>query len=273
MDSFARLAVLGAGNMGSSIIKGLIAQRYPSEKLIAADINEKSLINLQQAVAIDTTTDMQQAAHQADIILLVVKPQHLQKLCETIHTACQDKLVISVAAGVTTASIAGWLKVPAAIIRAMPNTPALIGAGATAIYATASATSHQIAQAKSIMEAVGMVVEVNDENLIDAVTAVSGSGPAYFFQMMYSMQQAGQALGLDEAIAKQLTVQTALGAALLAQQSTDSLLTLQKQVTSPGGTTESALTVLENNNLPQLYAEALQAAYKRSKQIAKEMGA
>lgn len=270
------IAVIGAGNMGKSLIGGLIQDGHPSQQLWVSDINQDQLAAIQQAFPIHTTASNTEAAQAADVVIFAIKPQLFAAVATGLVTVLQARkpLVISIAAGIRETSIAHWLSGPAplAIVRAMPNTPALIGCGATAMYANSSVTPEQHNMAESIMRAVGVVVWVKHEALMDTVTALSGSGPAYFFLMMEALQQAAQQLGLPEETAHLLTLQTALGAARMGIESGVGLADLRRHVTSPGGTTEKAISVLEENNIRGLFKKALQAAKLRSEELASLLG-
>lgn len=268
------IAIIGAGNMGSSLIGGLIQHGHSPNNLIATDQSHERLAELATTFNIRTATDNQTAAEIADVIIFAIKPQVFSAVATPLCKTVQHKkpLIISIAAGVRESSIQKWLGGELAIVRAMPNTPALIGCGATGMFANKQVSMEQLELAKSILEAVGIVVTVDSESLIDTVTAVSGSGPAYFFLVMEAMQHAAEELGLPKEVAKQLTLQTGLGAARMAIESKDSLQQLRKNVTSPGGTTEKALSVLEQNNLRDIFKQALHAAKIRSEELATLMG-
>lgn len=267
------IAILGTGNMGSSLISGLIKNGHPADKLWAADTSEEKLLHLQQAFSIHTSSNNVKAAEVADIVVFAVKPQVFASVAMGLTPVLQSRhsLIISIAAGVREASIEHWLGHKTAIVRAMPNTAALIGCGATALFANAHVTEEQRNVAESILRAVGVVVWLPDEVLMDTVTALSGSGPAYFFLVMEALQQAAEQLGLAKETARLLTLQTALGAARMAIESGQSLAELRHNVTSPGGTTEKALSVLEENNIRDLFKQALLAAKLRSEELAELM--
>lgn len=268
------IAVIGAGNMGSSLIGGLIQDGHPSQHIWASDADEEKLAYLKQRFHIHTTPHNITAAEAADVLILAIKPQYFatvaHELAKTIQTL--KPLVISIAAGIRIASIEHWLGDQLPIVRTMPNTPAMIGCGATALFANAKTNEDQRNLAESILRAVGITVWLNDEQLMDAVTALSGSGPAYFFLMMEAMQEAGEVLGLPPETARLLTLQTALGSARMAMESSSSLVELRHQVTSPGGTTEKAVSVLEENNIRALFSKALGAAKLRSEELASILG-
>ncbi len=264
------IALIGAGNMGNSLISGLIHNGHPADKLWAADVSKEKLDQLQQTFSIHTTTHNVKAAEAADIIVFAVKPQLFANVAMELANVVQKNkpLILSIAAGVRESSISGWLGDKTAIVRAMPNTPALIGCGATSLFANAYVTDEQRRLAESILRSVGVAIWLLEEKWMDIVTALSGSGPAYFFLMMESLQQAAEQLGLPDETARLLTLQTALGAAKMAIESGKSLVELRHNVTSPGGTTEKAVSVLEANNIRGLFKEALLAAKLRSEELA-----
>lgn len=267
------ITVIGAGNMGSSLIGGLINSGHPSNKLIACDLNEDKLAEWQKN-GINTSKDYLEAAKLADIIVLAIKPRDIAATACALARVIQDKkpLVLSIAAGIREASLEHCLGKGIAIVRAMPNTPALIGCGAAAMHANNHVSEEQHNQAESIMRSVGIAIWLPEEAQMDAVTALSGSGPAYFFLMMEAMQQAAEDLGLPSETARLLTLQTALGAARMAIESGESLAKLRKDVTSPGGTTEKALAIFEENNIRDIYHQALSGAKQRSEELAEIMG-
>lgn len=267
------IAFIGAGNMASSIIGGLIAKGFQPGSIIASDPSPESLTALSKIAPVKTCSDNQKAVGKADIVVLAVKPQAMKTVLEDLATAAQSKkpLIISIAAGIEATSIDRWLGGDMAIVRCMPNTPALVQSGATALYANDNVTEQQRHLADQILRAVGIALWVVDESTLDAVTAVSGSGPAYFFLLMEAMQNAGVQLGLSADAAKQLTLQTALGAAQMAIGSDVDAAELRRRVTSPNGTTESAIRVFEEGGFRQLCAQALAAARDRSVALAREL--
>ncbi|OAI46698.1 pyrroline-5-carboxylate reductase, partial [Gammaproteobacteria bacterium SCGC AG-212-F23] len=266
----ANITILGAGNMGASLLGGLIADQFPADKIWIADPAEEKLAVLQKNFLVHTAKDNKNAVKDTEIIILAVKPQMMATVVQEIAPIVQSKkpLVISIAAGVRVQTIQTWLGGNIPIVRVMPNTPALLGCGASGLFANAFVNETQHDQAESILRAVGITVWLQDENLMDAVTAVSGSGPAYFFLVMESLQHAAEALGLSKDVARLLTLQTALGAARMALESNHSIAELRKQVTSPGGTTEQALRILEEKNVREIFMQAVNAAAKRSKELA-----
>lgn len=267
------IAIIGAGNMGSSLLGGLIASGHPAHQLWACDTNAEKLTALHQQWGVNTTTDNKEAAKAADILVLAIKPQLLKEVMTELTPIIQTRkpLILSIAAGIRESSIHDWLGASIAIVRAMPNTPALIRSGATALWANPYVSHEQQNMAESIMRSVGITIWLSDESLMDTVTALSGSGPAYFFLMMESLQQAAEQLGLSNETARLLTLQTALGAARMAIESGKPLDELRQNVTSPGGTTEKAISVLEENNIRGIYQRALSAAKTRSEELAEIM--
>jgi pyrroline-5-carboxylate reductase len=266
----ATIAIIGSGNMGASLIGGLIADGYPADKIWVTDPAIERLKQIEHQFGVHTTTQNHAAVKHADVVIFSIKPQIFASVAKDLAEAIQQKkpLVMSVAAGIRETTIQQWLGGNIAIVRSMPNTPALIGCGAAALFANAYVSHSERDIAESILRAVGLVVWLDNEKLMDAVTALSGSGPAYFFMVMEAMQQAAEALGLPKEIARLLTLQTGFGASRMALESEASISDLRKQVTSPGGTTEAALQVLEQENLRGIFANALNAAAHRSEELA-----
>ena len=274
MTTQPTISFIGAGNMASSIIGGLINQGFSGDHIYASDPTTAHLESLQSRYGIHTLSDNHQAILNADIVVLCVKPQILQAVCTEIADAIKQKqpLVISIAAGIEISHISQWLDSTPAIVRCMPNTPALIGQGATGLYANAQVTEAQKEQANRIFSAVGITEWVADESLLHGVTAISGSGPAYFFMIMEAMEAAAVKTGLSADTAHQLTVQTILGAAEMAKKSELEPAQLKKNVMSPGGTTERAIQAFETGGLNELFQTAIEAAFERSKEMAKSLG-
>lgn len=268
------LAFIGCGNMAASLINGLIADGYDSKKITASDPDSEKLTHLSNRLGINTTTDNIEAVEFADVLVLAVKPQMLEQVALGIAPAVQKRqpLIISIAAGVLEKDIENWLGGNVALVRTMPNTPAMIQVGATVLHANSKVTGDQKDRAESILRAVGLTQWVESESLLDAVTALSGSGPAYFFLVMEAMESAAVELGLPEETAHLLTLQTALGASRMAMESSDTPATLREKVTSPGGTTEAALNKLEDGGLRDLFFQALTQARERSIELSKLLG-
>lgn len=268
------LSFIGGGNMARSLIGGLIADGWPAVRLRVADTNPEQCKTLASRFGIATATDNLAAVQSADVLLLAVKPQVMREVAQNIAAAVQARrpLVISIAAGIRTTDLDRWLGGDCAIVRCMPNTPAMVQSGATGLFATAQVAMAQRDLAESILRAVGLTLWLDDEGQMDAVTALSGSGPAYFFLIMEALQAAGIQLGLPADTARLLTLQTALGAAKMALESDEDAGNLRQRVTSPGGTTERALQVMEAGNLRDLMQKALTAARDRSRELADQLG-
>jgi pyrroline-5-carboxylate reductase len=267
-----KIGFIGGGNMAEAMIKGIIAAKaYPPENVFVSDIRTQRLEYLAGEYHIKTAADNMSLAAEMDILVLSVKPQNMAEVLAGIKDSLnRDALIISIAAGIRTEKISGVFgQMP--IVRVMPNTPALIGQGASALYANVLAKP-LLRKAETIFASVGLAVFVEDEDLIDAVTAVSGSGPAYYFLLMEEMTKAATALGLEEGVAAELVLQTAKGAALLAKEAQkrgETPAQLRKKVTSPGGTTEAALKVFAEGGFGPLVEVALKRACERSKGLSK----
>ena len=268
-----KIGFIGGGNMARSLIGGLVSAGYPAEALSVADPNESIRAALATDFGVNATADNQQIMDQCDVVVLAVKPQVMQEVTSALRVGQnKEPLFLSVAAGIRTASITHWLGIKAAIVRAMPNTPALVQSGATGLFANPHVSPKQHDLAESIMRAAGLVQWVEDEALMDAVTALSGSGPAYLFLMMEAMEKAAQKLGLPAETARLLTVQTAFGAAKLALEIEEDPALLRENVTSPGGTTERAIQVLRQEGFEDMFYKALSAARDRARELADELG-
>lgn len=268
------IAFIGGGNMAASLIGGLIADGYAADSIWVSDPDAEKLGALRERFFIHTTQSNLEAAGRGAVWLLAVKPQMMRQVAaELAPLALQTRpLVISIAAGIRSADLDRWLGGGHAIARAMPNTPALVQCGASALYANAIANDAQKSAAESILRAVGVTVWLEDETLMDAVTALSGSGPAYFFLVMEALEEAGVKLGLTRDSARLLTLETAFGAAKIALESNESSAGLRARVTSRGGTTEQAIKVLEQGRLRELFEAALKAARARSVELAQQLG-
>ena len=273
MDTL-EIAFIGAGNMASSIIGGLVEAGHAPAQIRAADPFPASLEKLAEIAPVRLCADNAEAATGADVVILAVKPQVMAEATASIADAVSTggALVISIAAGVTLASLQSRLGQQTAIVRCMPNTPALLQAGASALHAADTVSEAQREQAQYILSAVGTTCWVPNEPALDAVTALSGSGPAYFFLFMESMIDAGCELGLDRSVATQLALQTALGSARMAIESDVDLVELRRRVTSPGGTTERAIASFEQDGLRGVVARAMQDAADRAEEMSREMG-
>jgi len=267
----ATMAFLGTGNMCGSIIGGLIAEGYNPADITATRRSEERLQALKDELGIQTSTDNIAAVANHDVIILGVKPQMMKELCDQIKDQVQisKPLVISVAAGLTAETLERWLGGNVALVRTMPNTPSLVRCGAAGLYANAAVSQEQKAVAEKMLQAVGIALWVDEEAQIEAVTGVSGSGPAYFFLMMEAMQKAGEDVGLSPEVSRQLTLQTALGAARMASESDVDAAELRRRVTSPGGTTEQAIKTFNEGGIHDLFAKAVKASSDRGKELSK----
>jgi len=258
--------------MASSLISGLIASGHSPKHLWVSDINPDSLKALAENLNVNTTESNDAVINEVDVIVLAVKPQILGSVAKSAAPLIQQKksLVVSIAAGISQKSLSQWLGSDTAIVRCMPNTPALVLTGATALHANAKVSAEQHNLAENIMRSVGIALWVKDESELDAVTAVSGSGPAYYFLLMEAMEKAALELGLTEVTARLLVQQTALGAAKIALESSESPEQLRKRVTSPGGTTQRAIETFEQGGITELVSKALHAARDRSIEMSKQ---
>lgn len=266
----ARIAFIGAGNMAASLVGGLLARGYSADRITLADVSAERLQLLATQHGVAVTESNPDAAGNADVIVLAVKPQQMAAAAAELAPVVRARqpLIVSIAAGITIANIQGWLGADTAVVRCMPNTPALVQAGATGMFASSGVSTAQRALAQQLLDAVGIALWLDSEEQLDAVTALSGSGPAYFFLVMEAMIAAGRAMGLDEKMAHQLTLQTALGAAQMAVTSGEDPAELRRRVTSPGGTTLAALNVFEAAQLRDIFLKALLAARDRSRELA-----
>ena len=269
-----KISFIGGGNMATSLIGGLIANQFPAHNITVAEPDQSKLDQLHQQFNIQTYTSNQQAVEQTDVILLAVKPQIMQTVCKDLAASIKQSqpLVISIAAGIRSTDIDRWLGKDCSIVRCMPNTPSLIQCGATGLFANQQVTDEQKQLAEQILSAAGLTLWVEDETLLDAVTAVSGSGPAYFFLLIEAMQKAGQQLGLDVNTAQRLSLQTALGAARMANEGNDDPAELRQKVTSKGGTTEAAINSFLSNGFEELVTNALTSARDRATELADILG-
>jgi pyrroline-5-carboxylate reductase len=266
------IAFIGGGNMARSLVGGLVQKGCRAGDITVADPDPKQLEILQQQFAVQVTADNREAAAAGEVLLFAVKPQVFRNtvlpLAELVKR--RQPLVISIAAGIGESDIRRWLGGRAAVVRVMPNTPALVGAGAAVLFANADVTPTQRTVAQTLLEAVGLALWIEDEALMDAVTAVSASGPAYFFLFMELMEATARELQLPADVARRLVLQTAYGAARMALATGEDVAVLRRQVTSPGGTTAAALKVFEAEGLGTLVMHALTAARDRGRELARE---
>ena len=269
-----RIAFIGGGNMARSLVGGLVAKGCKPGRISVSDPSAEQRALIAKRFPVRMSADGPAAVQDADVVVFAVKPQMMKSAAESVAAAVQGRksLVLSIAAGIAAPDLERWLGGGLAIVRAMPNTPALLGAGAAALWANPRVSAAQRATAQALLEAVGTTLWIEDESLMDAVTALSGSGPAYLFLLMELMEEAGVGLGLPPEAARRLTLQTAYGAARMALESGETPASLRKQVTSPGGTTAAALQVFEEGKLQAMVERALSAARNRGRQLSQEFG-
>ena len=271
MTKTYRIGFIGAGNMASAIVGGLIRNGLSPSQLYLSDPNETTLEQIANQWAVNTTSSNLASVTPSDVIILAVKPQVMDKVCESISTAdLQNKLIISIAAGITLDNLTQWLKQPNQVpmVRAMPNTPALVNEGATGFFSNSAVDEDQKQITNELFSSIGLCVEVAAEADIDAVTAISGSGPAYFFYLMEAMIEAGENIGLAPDVAQRLALQTAKGAATLALKESAEPKELRRRVTSPGGTTEAAINTFENQGVKQSIQAGIIAARQKAIELA-----
>ncbi|MDX8412337.1 MAG: pyrroline-5-carboxylate reductase [Mariprofundaceae bacterium] len=263
-----KIGFIGGGNMAEALIAGLTRAGHPAERIFVTDLQSARLDHLQESYGIQAENDAAAVAGMADVLVLAVKPQHMQQavsdVAEHIKTTAT---LVSIAAGVAVDSIRQWLKAPVCVVRVMPNTPCLLGCGMAVLYADANVAQSHRQNAEYVLAATGETSWVGDEQQMHAVTAISGSGPAYFFLLAEIMQGTAEALGLDAALAAKLVRQTALGAGRMMVESGIDVATLRQQVTSPGGTTHAALDCMHDCGLTDSVRRGIQAAAQRSKEL------
>ena len=272
MQSNVKIGFIGGGNMAGALISGLVKQVDDAKQLLVVDLNEESLQRLPSQFGVATAQQIDQRLAEMDVIVFAVKPQQMHAVVMAVQPFVREQLLLSVAAGIRACDMARWLGGYQKIVRAMPNTPAMIGQGMSGLFALDAVSTSEKNAAQAIMQAVGQTLWVENESLIDAVTAVSGSGPAYVFYFIEALQQAGIALGLSEAQAKQMALATFNGAAQLAQQSEEPIHILRERVTSKGGTTYAALTSMEADGVANAIVRAVHAAANRGKELGEEFG-
>jgi pyrroline-5-carboxylate reductase len=265
-----KIAFVGAGNMAESLISGLVSNGYQPDLISASDLSSEKLSSLHACYGVHISENNHKAITGADVVIFAVKPQALAAVIEELAFDLQDlqPLIISIAAGARVHYISHCLGKELSVVRCMPNLPALLQSGAIALFANAQVSAFQRDLAESIMRSVGVTVWLDDEKYMDTVTALSGSGPAYFFFIMEAFEQEAVAQGLSKEIAHLLTVQTALGASRMALESKEALSVLRERVTSPGGTTEQALKVFTDSKLREILARGMHAAKERSAELA-----
>jgi pyrroline-5-carboxylate reductase len=272
MQQDLKISFIGGGNMATALIGGLAGKLTDGANIHVVDVNADALQRLQQQFGVTTAQTIDQTLATSDVIVLAVKPQQMKDVIAQLAPHVKTQLVLSIAAGIRAVDLSRWLGGHAAIVRTMPNTPALIGQGITGMVALPGVSNAQREAADAILRAVGATAWLDDEALIDPVTAVSGSGPAYVFYFIEAMQQAAVEMGLSLEQGTQLAIATFVGASQLAAQSSEPVSVLRERVTSKGGTTYAALTSMEQSGVKQAIIRALQAAAARGKDLGEEFG-
>jgi pyrroline-5-carboxylate reductase len=269
-----RIAFIGGGHMTTSLVGGLVRRGTPADSLRVSDPVPAQLERLARQFGVHVSADNRDAVADADIVVLAVKPQDMEQAARGVahDVARRRRVVITIAAGIRLADLSRWLGAAIPLVRAMPNRPALIGAGITALYAGAEVTAEDRAAVEDVLSATGETVWLEEESQMDVVTAVSGSGPAYFFLLIEALEAAGVEFGLPKETARRLAVATAKGAGRMAAESGEAPAVLREQVTSKGGTTAAALEVLEEKAVRAIFHHAVAAATRRSAQLAEQFG-
>ena len=265
-----RIAFLGGGNMATALIGGLVARGTDARSIAVVEVSAAARERLGARYPVHVATAPDAAVQRAEVLVLAVKPQDARAALASV--SLDRQLVISIAAGLTLDALSRWLGGHRKLVRCMPNTPALIGAGIAALYALPEVNAEERSRAQSILAAVGEVVWVSEERLLDPVTAVSGSGPAYVFWFIEQLAESAARLGLPADVSRKLALHTVLGAAKLAASSGEPPAALRKNVTSKGGTTEAALKVFDDEKLAERFARALEAASRRASELGAELG-
>lgn len=267
-----KITFIGGGNMATALIGGLLAKGFAAADVFVVDVSADSRSRLEQSFALRTAESIDAAALACDVLVLAVKPQQARAVASALAPLLERQLVVSIAAGIRIPDLSRWLGGHARIVRAMPNTPALIGAGITGLYAPPAVLQPERDSAERVLAAVGQTLWVSDEAQIDGVTAISGSGPAYVFLLIEAMQQAAAELGFSADEARLLSVATAQGAAQLAAQSPEPASVLRERVTSKGGTTAAALAVMAERGVREAIAAGALAAAARSRELGVQLG-
>lgn len=266
------IGFIGAGNMPQSIIGGMVKGGYPADKIIASNPSRPKLDKLESECGIATTQDNHEVIAKADVIVLSVKPQLMSDVCADLKNNCEginEKLFVTIAAGIRIEKYKQYLGDSTTMIRVMPNTPSLVGEGVSGLVADSSATDADKDFITQVFDYVGLTIWMNEEDKIDVLGAVAGSGPAYFFEFMHGLQQAAESLGFPADKARAMVQQTALGAAKMASDSDLSLVELRKQVTSKGGSTAKGVEVYQESKLDEISDKAVRAAVARNQEMAK----
>ncbi|MDX1589090.1 MAG: pyrroline-5-carboxylate reductase [Oleiphilaceae bacterium] len=267
------LSFIGAGNMARAMIGGLLANGHPADRIWVSAPEDSHLQAMGRDFGVFYTTDNRYCAEQGDVLVMAVKPNIMAEVCRDVVSVVQNTrpLVVSIAAGLDTATLGRWLGGGVPLVRCMPNTPSLVGQGASALFATPEVSEAQQEQVSTLFEGIGMTLWLEDEEQMHAVTGLSGSGPAYFFLMLEALEEAGVEAGLPAETARRLAIQTMGGAARMAAESEHDPARLKRNVMSPGGTTEQAINTLETGHLRDLVKQAHKAAMSRSRTMQKEL--
>jgi pyrroline-5-carboxylate reductase len=268
-----KLVFIGGGNMASAMIGGLLKQGWRAADIAIVDISTEARERISKATGVQAYADIADGMAGADCVLFAVKPQQLRETARAVAPLLSGRLVVTIAAGIRSDDLARWLGNHQRIVRAMPNTPALVLEGMSGLYARPGVSAADRDAAQRILGAAGKTVWLENEDRIDGVTAVSGSGPAYVFYFIEALEEAARAQGFDAAAARELALQTAVGAVKLAAESTEPLATLRARVTSKGGTTERGIGVMEAREMKRIMADAVAAAALRSRELGDELGA
>jgi pyrroline-5-carboxylate reductase len=267
-----KITFLGGGNMASALIGGMLNQGFPPGEIAVIEINEDSRSRLEKDYRVRCYAEQDPVALRCDALLLAVKPQQMRAACASLHKHLKQQLIISIAAGLRLSDLSRWLDGYDKLVRAMPNTPALISSGVTGLFALPTVSEAERLGAERILQAVGSTLWVADESQIDAVTAISGSGPAYVFLFIEALQQAALQLGFSDRQARQLAIETTLGAAKLVAQSDEAASALRERVTSKGGTTEAALLMMAERGVKSGIIAGALAAHTRSGELGQLLG-
>ncbi|MDI9246537.1 pyrroline-5-carboxylate reductase [Marinobacter sp. CHS3-4] len=275
MSTSPTISFIGAGNMASAIIGGMLESGYNAANIWVSAPDDGHLQSVRKEFGVSITTDNRHCAQQADMVILAVKPQVMKDVCIDIAPVVQNTrpLMVSIAAGLEATTLDEWLGGGMPMVRVMPNTPSLVGKGAAGLYANDQVKDKQKAMVESVFSSIGSALWVEDESLLHAVTALSGSGPAYFFLMLEALEEAATEAGIPGKTARELAIQTMAGAAEMAGRSEHDPGQLKRNVMSPGGTTEQAIHTFEEGGLRELVKKAYSAAYNRSGEMSKELAA
>lgn len=273
MSNSSTISFIGAGNMASAIIGGMLDNGYQAGNIWVSAPDDSHLQALRDRFGVSVTTDNRHCAQQADMVVLAVKPQVMAEVCRDIAPVVQNTrpLMVSIAAGLGSDTLDSWLGGGLPLVRVMPNTPSLVGKGAAGLFANAAVTAEQKTMVQSVFESIGSALWVDDEEQLHGVTALSGSGPAYFFLMLEALEAAATEAGIAPKTARELAIQTMAGAAEMAARSEHDPAQLKRNVMSPGGTTERAINTFEDGGMRDLVQKAYNAAFERSQEMSKEL--